>query len=153
MYNIKHFKVTGVVIWSNINQIELNSFIHDFKLLKIGNPVSHIIIIFYFKFEQVIVQCTQPYNHGEDCWLCSCPNEDHQHFPKEGETQILIAKKAGCLQHSLPKHIYGKLVRSPFRTLGSVTRRTEAGVTSSQAATYRRHQDRSDSCHIANVNS
>src|SRR4029434_4057574 len=85
---------------------------------------------------------------------------------KEGKTQNVIAKEAGCSQSAVSKHINGKMngrkkcgrkrctsdrdnrslerivKRSPFKNLGEIHKKwTEAGVSASRATTHRRVQE------------
>ncbi len=41
------------------------------------------------------------HNHGEDCWLDSCPKDDHDTLHKEGKTQKVIAKKRRAVHRAL----------------------------------------------------
>src|SRR4029434_6199989 len=89
------------------------------------------------------------------------------------ETQKVIAKKAGCSQSAVSKHINGKLngrkkcgrkrctsnwdncslerivKRSPFKNFGEIHKEwTAAGVSGSRATTHRRVQDMGFNCRI-----
>ncbi len=45
------------------------------------------------------------HNHGEDCWLDSCPKDDHWHLAQGGQDAKGHCKEAGCSQSSVSKHI------------------------------------------------
>ncbi len=92
---------------------------------------------------------------------------------KEGKTQKVIAKEAGCSQSSVSKHINreakGRKIcgrkkctsnrdnrtlerivkQNPFKNVGEIHKEwTAAGVSSSRTTTHRRMQDMGFSCHI-----
>ncbi len=92
---------------------------------------------------------------------------------KEGKTQKVIAKEAGCSQSSVSKHInreakerkrcgrkkctsnranrtLERIVRqNPFKNVGEIHKEwTAAGVSASRTTTHRRMQDMGFSCHI-----
>lgn len=95
---------------------------------------------------------------------------------KEGKPQKVIAKKAGCSQSSVSKHITGKLTgrekcgrkrctsskddcslemivkKSQFKNLKELYKEwTEAGVKASRATMHRRLQVRGHNCRISNI--
>ncbi len=45
------------------------------------------------------------YTIMEDCWLDSCPKDDHWHLAQGGQDTKGNCKEAGCSQSSVPKHI------------------------------------------------
>ncbi len=87
---------------------------------------------------------------------------------KEGKTQKVIAKEAGCSQSSVSKHINreakGKkrcgrkkynspleriVKQNPFKNVGEIQKEwTAAGVSASRTTTHRHMQDMSFSCRI-----
>ncbi len=91
---------------------------------------------------------------------------------KEGKTQKVIAKEAGCSQSSVSKHINREakgrkrcgrkkctsnrdnrtleriVKQNPFKNVGDSQRVTAAGVSASRTTTHRRMQDMGFSCRI-----
>ncbi len=91
---------------------------------------------------------------------------------KEGKTQKVIAKEAGCSQSSVSKHINREggrkrcgrkkctsnrdnhtleriVKQNPFKNVGEIHKEwTAAGVSASRTTTHRRMQDMGFSCHI-----
>ncbi len=92
---------------------------------------------------------------------------------KEGKTQKVIAKEAGCSQSSVPKHINREakgrkrcgrkkctsnrdnrtleriVKQNPFKNVGEIHKEwTAAGVSASRTTTHRRMQDMGFSCRI-----
>ena len=95
---------------------------------------------------------------------------------KEGKTQKVIAKEAGCSQSSVSKHINREakgrkrcgrkkctsnrdnrtleriVKQNPFKNVGEIHKEwTAAGVSASRTTTHRRMQDMGFSCHIPHV--
>ncbi len=92
---------------------------------------------------------------------------------KEGKTQKVVAKEAGCSQSSVSKHINREakgrkrcgrkkctsnrdnrtleriVKQNPFKNVGEIHKEwTAAGVSASRTTTHRRMQDMGFSCHI-----
>ncbi len=79
---------------------------------------------------------------------------------KEGKTQKVIAKEAGCSQSSVSKHINREakgrnrtleriVKQNPFKNVGEIHKEwTAAGVSASRTTTHRRMQDMGLSCRI-----
>ncbi len=119
----------------------------------------------------VSVWFTRLHDQGKDCWSDSCPEDYHWHPHKEGKPQTFIAKKAGCSQSAVSKHVNRKLSgrkkcgrkrcttnrenrslmrivkQNRFKTFGELHKEwTEAGVKASRATTHRRVKEFGCSC-------
>ena len=95
---------------------------------------------------------------------------------KEGKTQKVMAKRAGCSQSTVSKHIHGNLTgrekcgkkrctsnrddrkfekivkQSRFKNLGELHKVwTEAGVSASRATTHRRLREKGYNCRIPSI--